>query len=159
MLKTLKYNFMCVHLLINVCTYVEGIVPVTTGDYQPFWDSEEVLILEITQGGSELGQRAYLASQGMMLIFIPRIATTPRIACGSFETRFSVTVHLDNQNLVSDGKMISLVPINDSGKTWVGYLAICSCISLLPTPERGITRPRERQVGPSNILQRSLPKP
>lgn len=58
-------------------------------------------------------------------------------------TRFRVTVYLGSQYLVSYGKMIYLV--NDSGKTWVGYLTI--------------TRPRGRHVGPSNTLQRRLPKP
>lgn len=160
MLNTVGYNFTYVHLLINVCTYVEGN---SSSNHRGL-----IALLGLRRGGdsgNHMRRRRTGAkgisgfSRGMMWIFVPRIATTPRIVCGSFVTRFSVTVYLGNQNLVSDGKMISLISINDSGKTWAGYSAVCSCISLLPTPEPGITRPRGGQVGPSNTLQQSLPKP
>jgi hypothetical protein len=51
---------------------------------------------------------------------------------------FSFTVHLGNQNLVSRGEITSLIPINDSGQSWVANLSICSS-SQQPTPEQGET--------------------
>lgn len=48
MLNTVGYNFTYVHLLINVFIYVEGNSSSNDRGLPAFWDSEEVVILEIT---------------------------------------------------------------------------------------------------------------
>lgn len=58
----------------------------------------------------------------------PKNSNCPEGFCGGKGrvVRFSLAVHLGNQSLVSCGEIISLIPINDSGESWVANLAICS---------------------------------